>query len=232
MLVGFIFMSFALYLVFIFFAIFFARVNVFAGISVVSLWFLGIISVCPFEIGFISKIAVLSLFWSIIIDGDSLFAIEQNMHTDSLVSGRIVGSFFSGIFSCFDSLIGMLLISFATFINSSWEVIVLFSMSVSSYSGMTLSIVWSITFAALVVISFGLNFSNIFPPISKASSCASFEGSSLCFFGIISVCPFEIGFMSKIAIELEFSAIFIDGDCSLTIEQKMQEDFSSSRCVS
>jgi len=95
---------------------------------------------------------------------------------------------------------------------------------------MTLRIVWSIIFAAFVVMSFGLNFSNIFPPTWKASSWDSLDGSVLWSFGIISVCPFEIGFMSRIAIESSFSAIFIEGDLSSSIEQNMQEE-SSSRCV-
>lgn len=117
--VGFIFTSFALYFVFSFFAIFFASVNVFAGSSLVSLWFFGITSVCPYEIGLISRIATLSLFWSICIDGDCPFAIAQKVHTGSLGFSGTSFSFISGAFCGAGFSIGRSLISFAILISSS-----------------------------------------------------------------------------------------------------------------
>src|SRR3989339_231305 len=92
---------FALNFVCIFFPIFFAKENIVFGIlSEEDKCFFGIINECPFEMGFISKIAIASLFSSILKLCASPKIIEQKIH---------LGIFFgcSGVFGFSSSVINL-----------------------------------------------------------------------------------------------------------------------------
>ena len=137
-LVGFILTSCGLYFVFIFFAIFLARVNEFAGRLVVSTCFFGIMSVWPFEMGLSSRTAALSLFSSILTEGTLSRAMAQSVQARSWSLGIDFGCSISSsclrnssvliIFSGFLNAVIFSAISFSSF----WESLIRFSKSVSS----------------------------------------------------------------------------------------------------
>ena len=75
-----------------------------------------------------------------------------------------------------------------------------------------------------ISVFFAFNFEIIFSEIllaKVAMALDSFSGFSTLFFGIIIMCPREIGFMSKTAMADLSSSIFLEGISPETIERKI-----------